>query len=91
MLQLGVTPGVLAGWTTYLIAAEEIHWRIHLGERLPSVLRLSRAYHFTHHRYPNARYNVFFPLFDFILGSFELRNTNKRIAEGKPAQLRSAK
>jgi len=78
ILGIGITPGVLIGWTTYLIVAEEIHWRIHLGERLPVTLQWSRAYHFSHHDYPNARYNVFFPLFDLIFGSFELRN-----AEGK--------
>ena len=90
MLQLGVTPGVLTGWTTYLIAAEEIHWRIHLGERLSAVLRWSRAYHFTHHDCPNARYNVFFPLFDFIFGSFELGNAGKKIAQAEPNTERAA-
>jgi hypothetical protein len=90
ILRLGVTPGVLAGWTTYLIAAEEIHWRIHLGERLPVVLRWSRAYHFTHHDCPNARYNVFFPLFDFIFGSFELGNAGKKIAQAEPNTERAA-
>ena len=29
LLGLGFTPGIFVGWTVYLIAAEEIHWRIH--------------------------------------------------------------
>lgn len=86
LLRLGVTPGVMAGWTAYLIAAEEIHWRIHLGEWLPAAMERSRVYHFTHHDYPNARYNVFFPLFDLTLGSFELGHAGKTIPN---TQLRS--
>lgn len=66
---LRITPGILLGWTLYLIAAEEVHWRIHMEGWLPPGLRLARAYHMSHHDIPNARYNVFFPLFDLILRS----------------------
>lgn len=66
---LRITPGILVGWTIYLIAAEEIHWRIHMQGWLPPALRFARAYHMSHHDIPTARYNVFLPLFDFILGS----------------------
>src|SRR5579864_9650146 len=35
LLDLRITSGILVGWTIYLIAAEEIHWRIHLQGWLP--------------------------------------------------------
>jgi hypothetical protein len=62
----GILSGVFVGWTVYLIATEEIHWRIHMNGWLPPGLRLARAYHIGHHARPNGRYNVFLPLFDFL-------------------------
>jgi hypothetical protein len=73
---LRLTPGIMVGWTIYLIAAEEIHWRIHLQGWLPPGLGFARAYHMSHHDIPNLRYNVFLPLFDLILGSS--RNSGAR-------------
>ncbi len=69
LLGLRVNPGIFVGWTLYLIAAEEIHWRIHLNEWLPPGLHFARTYHMAHHDIPNSRYNVFLPLFDLLLGS----------------------
>lgn len=66
---LRLSPGVFVGWTVYLIAAEEIHWRIHMDGWLPPGLRFARAYHMSHHDIPNTRYNVFLPLFDLLLGN----------------------
>jgi sterol desaturase/sphingolipid hydroxylase (fatty acid hydroxylase superfamily) len=65
----GILTGVFIGWTVYLIATEEIHWRIHMNGWLPPGLRFARAYHMSHHDIPNSRYNVFWPLFDLLLGS----------------------
>ncbi|HVO62714.1 MAG TPA: sterol desaturase family protein [Terriglobales bacterium] len=67
--RLTLAPGIFVGWTLYLIAAEEVHWRIHMDGWLPRGLRFARAYHMSHHDIPNARYNVFLPLFDFLLGN----------------------
>ena len=64
-----ILPGVFMGWTVYLISAEEIHWRIHMNGRLPPGFQFARAYHLSHHDVPNARYNVFLPLWDLLLGS----------------------
>jgi len=69
LLRLWVTPGIFLGWTFYLIAAEELHWRIHMDGWLPPGFRFSRAYHMAHHEIPNSRYNVFLPLFDLLFGS----------------------
>ncbi len=69
----GILPGVFIGWTLYLIAAEEIHWRIHMDGWLPPALQSARAYHMSHHDIPNSRYNVFLPLFDLLFGNTEVR------------------
>ncbi len=69
LLRLWISPGIFVGWTLYLIAAEEIHWRIHLNGWLPPGLRFARAYHMAHHDFPNCRYNIFLPLFDWLLGN----------------------
>ena len=65
----GILSGVFIGWAVYLIATEEIHWRIHMNGWLPPGLRFARAYHMSHHARPNSRYNVFLPLFDLLFGN----------------------
>jgi len=69
LLGLDMTPGILLAFSVYFIAVEEIHWRIHLGEWLPPGLRGARPYHLAHQAYPNARFNIFLPLCDKLLGS----------------------
>ena len=69
LLGLHVIPGIFVGWAVYLIAAEDIHWRIHMNGWLPPGLRFARAYHMSHHDYSNTRYNVFLPLFDMLFGN----------------------
>jgi hypothetical protein len=69
---LRIAPGVLLGWAAYLIALEEVHWRLHMDEWLPPGLRFARSYHLSHHDIPNTRYNVFLPLFDFLLGNAKI-------------------
>ena len=69
LLHLHLMPGIFVGWTGYIVIAEEIHWRIHMHGWLPPGLRFARAYHMSHHDIPNTRYNVFLPLFDFLLGN----------------------
>jgi len=65
----GILSGVFVGWMIYLIVTEEIHWRIHMNEWLPAVLRYARAHHMSHHDVPNSRFNVFLPIFDLLLGN----------------------
>lgn len=67
--QWGILSGIFIGWAVYVIVTEEIHWRIHMDGWLPPGLRFARAYHMSHHARPNCRYNVFFPLFDFLFGN----------------------
>lgn len=66
---LGLVPGTLIAFAAYYLAAEEMHWRIHLGGWLPPGLRALREYHLAHHDRPDARFNVFLPLFDWLFGT----------------------
>ena len=65
---LRIAAGTLLAFAVYFIVVEEIHWRIHLGEWLPPGLRAARAYHLAHHMRPNARFNIFLPVWDLLLG-----------------------
>jgi fatty acid hydroxylase family protein len=65
---LRIAPGMLLAFTVYFITTEEFHWRIHLGEWLPPGFHAARAYHLAHHARPDARFNIFLPLWDVLLG-----------------------
>jgi hypothetical protein len=67
--RLGIAPGMLLAFSAYLITVEEIHWRIHLGEWLPPVLGAARAHHLAHHARPDARFNIFLPVWDLVFGT----------------------
>ncbi len=64
-------PGILTGYSIYFVMVEEIHWRIHRGEWLPSFMETVREYHMAHHDIPGGRFNVFFPVFDYIFGNID--------------------
>jgi len=68
LFRLGIAPGIFVGFSVYFITVEEIHWRIHLEEWLPPVLGVARAHHLLHHARPDARFNIFLPLWDTLLG-----------------------
>ena len=59
-----IAPGMLFAFTIYFIGTEEFHRRIHLGEWLPPGFRGARGHHLAHHARPNARFNIFLPLWD---------------------------
>ena len=69
LLRFRVAPGVLTAFTVYFIVTEEFHWRIHLREWLLPGFRSARAHHMAHHARPNARFNIFLPLWDRLLGT----------------------
>lgn len=80
LLHLRTSPGMLTGFSLYLILVEEIHWRIHMGEWLPLVMEPVREYHMAHHDIPDGRFNVFFPIFDYLFGNIrpEIAQTEAR-------------
>ncbi len=69
-LRIGIAPGILVGFSLYLVGVEEIHWRVHLGGWFPGMVWI-REYHMAHHDIPDGRYNVFFPVFDLLLGNMK--------------------
>ena len=75
VFRLGVAPGMLAAFPVYLLAVEEMHWRIHLGEWLPPGFRFARGHHMSHHERSDERFNVFLPLFDWLFGSLKSRSS----------------
>jgi hypothetical protein len=81
----GILPGVFIGWMLYLIAAEEIHWRIHMNGWLPPGLQFARDYHMSHHDIPNSRFNVFLPLVDLLFGTS--KSKKQRIKPESLAQI----
>jgi hypothetical protein len=66
LLGLRIAPGMLIAFSAYFLTTEEFHWRIHLGEWLPPGFQGTRAYHLAHHTRPDARFNIFLPLWDLM-------------------------
>ncbi len=79
-LGAAIACGVLAGFTAYFIAYEEIHWRIHFGG-LPGWMRFARRHHLLHHRGFEGRHNVFLPVCDWI---FERREWTRQTRISPP-------
>jgi sterol desaturase/sphingolipid hydroxylase (fatty acid hydroxylase superfamily) len=82
---LDIAPGMFLAFSAYFVAVEEIHWRIHMGEWLPGFLEPARDYHLAHHDRPDGRYSVFFPLFDWLLGT---SHSPALAADHRPSPLR---
>jgi hypothetical protein len=66
LLGVRIAPGMLVAFSAYFLTTEEFHWRIHLGEWLPPGFRRTRGYHLAHHTRPDARFNIFLPLWDLM-------------------------
>src|SRR5215469_5958230 len=71
IFKTGLCTGMFAAFALYYIAFEEIHWRTHMGGRLPKRLRFAARHHLLHHALETGEYNVFLPLCDRIVGLFE--------------------
>jgi hypothetical protein len=67
------TAGTFVAFTLYYIAFEEIHWRTHMGGRLPKRLRFAARHHLLHHAHETGEYNVFLPIVDWIVGTVQPR------------------
>jgi hypothetical protein len=86
VFNLRIAAGMLIGFAVYFIITEEVHWRIHLGGWLPAALSAAREYHLAHHDRPDARFNVFLPIFDLLFGNL---GTEAHSPVGRPRQVSS--
>jgi hypothetical protein len=59
--------GIFPSFALYYVAFEEIHWRSHMGGWLPRSVRLAARHHLRHHARDTGRFNVFLPIFDWII------------------------
>ena len=64
LLHLRIIIGVVAAFLTYIIVGIELHLRIHDGRWVPGACR---AHHLSHHVRPQQNFNIFLPLFDWLL------------------------
>ena len=64
---MGWIAGVFASFALYYMAFEEIHWRTHMGGWLPQWLRPAARHHLLHHARDTDRFNVFLPIFDWVV------------------------
>jgi hypothetical protein len=69
LFRKGWVAGVFVSFGAYYIAFEEIHWRSHMGGLLPRWLRPAARHHLLHHARDSGRFNVFLPLFDWVMRS----------------------
>jgi|SRR5579872_555994 len=67
MFKNGWVAGAFVSFALYYMAFEEIHWRSHMGGWLPAWLAPAARHHLRHHADDSGRYNVFLPLFDWIV------------------------
>jgi hypothetical protein len=74
------TAGMFSAFALYYIAFEEIHWRTHMGGRLPKWLRFAARHHMMHHAHDTGRYNVFLPICDRLVESFQPHTRTSRNA-----------
>lgn len=63
----GWVAGAFVSFALYYIAFEEIHWRTHMGGWLPGWLASAARHHLKHHASDTGRFNVFLPMFDWIV------------------------
>jgi len=84
---LRIAAGMLIGFAVYFIITEEVHWRIHLGGWLPPGFSAARNYHLAHHDRPDARFNVFLPLFDLLMGNLDRERPTRVTKSGESSKL----
>jgi Fatty acid hydroxylase superfamily len=80
----GWVAGAFVGFALYYMAFEEIHWRSHMGGWLPRSLAPAARHHLRHHADDSGRYNVFLPIFDWIVSQVSGSGAQDRV----PRELR---
>src|SRR3984893_7079862 len=75
----GWVAGAFISFALYYIAFEEIHWRTHMGGWLPAWLAPAARHHLKHHADDTGRFNVFLPMFDWIVGQVSSGGAHTRV------------
>jgi fatty acid hydroxylase family protein len=63
----GWVASAFVSFALYYMAFEEIHWRTHMGGWLPGWLAPAARHHLRHHAHDTGHFNVFLPMFDWIV------------------------
>lgn len=63
----GWVAGVFLSFALYYMAFEEVHWRTHMGGWMPKWLKPASKHHLLHHARGTERFNIFLPIFDWVL------------------------
>jgi len=66
LLHLQILTAVVAALLTYTVVGIQIHLRTHNGRWVPEACR---AHHLLHHIRPQTNFNIFLPIFDWLLGT----------------------
>jgi hypothetical protein len=80
----GWSTGAFVSFALYYMAFEELHWRSHVGGRLPGWLQPAARHHLRHHADDSGRFNVFLPMFDGLASLIPSGRTRGEI--GKSGQ-----
>ena len=66
LFHLRILTGVTAAFLTYIVVGIEVHLRIHDGRWIPDACRV---HHLLHHVRPQKNFNIFLPIFDWLLAT----------------------
>jgi hypothetical protein len=75
----GWVAGAFVSFALYYIAFEEIHWRTHMGGWLPAWLQPAARHHLRHHAHDTSHFNVFLPMFDWLVWQISSADQQNRI------------
>jgi hypothetical protein len=75
----GWVAGAFVSFALYYMAFEEIHWRSHMGGWLPRLLTPAARHHLRHHAEDTGSFNVFLPMFDWIVSQLSSSSPQTRV------------
>jgi hypothetical protein len=88
LLHLRILTGIASAFLIYIVVGIAVHLRIHDGRWVPDGCR---AHHLSHHVRPQKNFNIFLPLFDWLLGTWSAKVIQVRVEGKPPSHLAEAK
>lgn len=76
LFHLGILSGVAVAFLTYIVVGIEVHLRAHDGRWVPDAWR---AHHLWHHSRPQENFNIFLPIFDWVLGTRQRKPVSRNL------------